>query len=223
MVRALIFDFDGLIVDTESPEFKAWQAVFDECGGMLSLEDWAGSVGRSELCLDPYAELERQTGRSVVREEVRARKRELFQLFFSDRGMLPGVREYLDDARELGLAIGLASSASRDWIEGHLERLEIGHYFAAVRAEEDVERAKPDPELFLATLAALGVSPEEGIALEDSPNGLLAAKRAGLFCLAVPNSITRQLDLEEADLRVDSLADLPLEQLLARAGEREVA
>lgn len=223
MIRALIFDFDGLIVDTESPEFKAWQAVFDEYGGSLSLEDWAGSIGSREPCLDPYAELKRQTGRSVVREEVRARKRELFQLFFTDRGMLPGVREYLEGAQRMGLAIGLASSASRDWIEGHLERLKIGSYFAAVRTEEDVERAKPDPELFLAAMAALGVSSEEAIALEDSPNGLLAAKSAGMFCLAVPNPITRQLELEGADLRVDSLADLPLEQLLAIAGEREVA
>ena len=93
----------------------------------------------------------------------------------------------------------------------------------SIRTEEDVARAKPDPELFLATLAALNVAPEEAIVLEDSPNGLRAAKRAGLFCLVVPNPITRQLDLEGADLRVDSLADLPLEQLLARAGEREVA
>jgi len=223
VIRALIFDFDGLIVDTESPEFKAWQTVFDEYGGVLRLEDWAASIGSREPCLDPYAELERQTGRPVVREEVRARKRELFQLFFTDRGMLPGVREYLDGAKKLGLAIGLASSASRDWIDGHLRRLESSHYFAAIRTEEDVERAKPDPELFLATMAALEVSSKEAIALEDSPNGLLAAKRAGMFCLAVPNPITRQLELEGADQRVDSLVDLPLEQLLEKAGEREVA
>jgi HAD superfamily hydrolase (TIGR01509 family) len=222
VIRALIFDFDGLIVDTESPEFKAWQAVFDEYGGSLSLEDWARNVGRKYPCMDPYAELEQQTGRRVVREEIRARKRELFQIFFTDRGMLPGVREYLDGAKELGLAIGLASSASRDWIEGHLERLDIGRYFTAVRTEEDVERAKPDPELFLATLAGLEISPEQAIALEDSPNGVMAARRAGLFCLAVPNPITRQLDLEGADWRVDSLADLSLEQLLDRARKRKV-
>jgi len=222
VIRALIFDFDGLMVDTESPELKAWQTVFDEYGGALSLEHWARSIGSSHPSFDPYAELEQQIGRPVVREETRARKRELFQLFFTDRGLLPGVKAYLDGAKELGLAIGLASSASRKWIEGHVERLEIGHYFAAVRTENDVERAKPDPELFLATLAALEVAPEEAIALEDSPNGLLAAKRAGMFCLVVPNPITRQLDLGCADLRVDSLVDLPLEQLLDSAGKCEV-
>ena len=116
-----------------------------------------------------------------------------------------------------------ALEVSQPLISWHLRRLESSHYFAAIRTEEDVERAKPDPELFLATMAALEVSSKEAIALEDSPNGLLAAKRAGMFCLAVPNPITRQLELEGADQRVDSLVDLPLEQLLEKAGEREVA
>jgi putative hydrolase of the HAD superfamily len=85
-----------------------------------------------------------------------------------------------------------------------------------------VYRSKPDPELYLNVLDKLGVSNSEAIVFEDSPNGILAARRAGIFTVAVPNQITRRLPLDGADLRLESLADLPLEQLLDKVAEPQI-
>ena len=132
------------------------------------------------------------------------------------QAILPGVREYVDEARRLGLRLGVASSSSRRWVEGHLQRLGLRDRFDVIRCADDVPRVKPDPALYRAVLDATGVRPEDAMALEDSPNGVLAAKRAGLTCVAVPNALTARLDLSHADLSLTSLADLPLAELLSR-------
>jgi beta-phosphoglucomutase-like phosphatase (HAD superfamily) len=134
--------------------------------------------------------------------------------------VLPGVVERMDEARDLGLALAVASSSSRGWVEGHLERLGLRERFRAIRCAGDVPRVKPDPALYHAVLEATGVKASDAIAFEDSPNGVLAAKRAGLTCVAVPNALTARLDLGAADLQVSSLADLPLTGLLGRLRSR---
>jgi beta-phosphoglucomutase-like phosphatase (HAD superfamily) len=110
----------------------------------------------------------------------------------------------------------VASSSSVGWVDGHLRRLGLRDAFAVVRCAGDVPRVKPDPALYLSVLEATGIPAAEALALEDSPNGVLAAKRAGLACVAVPNPLTARLDLGAADLRLGSLAELPLSELLAR-------
>jgi beta-phosphoglucomutase-like phosphatase (HAD superfamily) len=114
----------------------------------------------------------------------------------------------------MGLFIGLASSSSGNWVKGHLTRLGLLDYFDVLRTREHVALTKPDPALYLAVLDELGVTPNQALALEDSPNGIRAAKRAGMYCVAVPNYLTRQLDLSEADLCLTSLAEISLESLL---------
>jgi beta-phosphoglucomutase-like phosphatase (HAD superfamily) len=101
-------------------------------------------------------------------------------------------------------------------VEGHLTRLGLRQAFAVIRCADDVPRVKPDPALYRAVVEAAGVRPEDALALEDSPNGVLAAKRAGLTCVAVPNPLTARLDLGGADLLLASLADVPLAALLSR-------
>jgi HAD superfamily hydrolase (TIGR01509 family) len=133
---------------------------------------------------------------------------------------LPGVVEYLREARGLGLKIGLASSSDRAWVHGHLGRLGLLHHFDTTTCVEDTGAHKPDPSPYLAVLETLSVAPSEAVAFEDSPHGIAAAKAAGMLCVAVPNSITRQLRLEQADYRLDSLALLPLSQLLSRLDGR---
>lgn len=216
MIQALIFDFDGLILDTEGPEFTSWQEVFAAHGLTLPLSTYAVAIGTADA-FDPLAELERQLGRSVDRERIRAARRARNQELIAAQALRPGIEAYLARADQLGLRLGVASSSTRDWVAGHLERLGIIGHFACLRCRDDVARVKPDPELYRSALAALGARPDQAVALEDSPNGILAAKRADLFCVAIPNPLTRRLRLDQADLRVDSLADLPLEQLLAKA------
>ena len=116
----------------------------------------------------------------------------------------------------MGITLGVASSSSRAWVEGHLERLGLLERFHAVRCADDVPQVKPDPALYRAVLDATGVRAADAVALEDSPNGVLAAKRAGLACVAVPNALTARLDLRHADLLLGSLAELPLAELLTR-------
>ncbi len=217
-IRALVFDFDGLVVDTETPEFQAWQEIFIDHGAVLELATWADVIGTTDHHFDPYAALEHATGRSVDRDAIRVSRRARIRELVSDQPVLPGVEDYLRQARDHGLRIGLASSSSRKWVHGHLAERGLLGYFDTVRTGDEVEHTKPDPTLYRVAAADLGVDPARAIALEDSPNGVAAAKRAGLFCVVVPNALTRQLDLAEADLRVDSLANLPLTELLEAAG-----
>lgn len=130
--------------------------------------------------------------------------------------LLPGVAEHLEEARAIGLKLGVASSSTRDWVGGHLARLGILDRFVCLRCRDDVANAKPEPDLYIAVLECLGVLASEAIAVEDSPNGVLAAKRAGLRCVAIPNSITARLDLGQADVLLGSLADITLADLLRK-------
>jgi HAD superfamily hydrolase (TIGR01509 family) len=130
--------------------------------------------------------------------------------------LLPGVVEHLDAAKESGLKLGVASSSTRAWVTGHLARLGVLERFDCLRCRDDVPHAKPEPDLYLAVLDCLGVPASEAIAIEDSPNGVLAAKRAGMRCVAIPNSITARLDLGQADVVLGSLAEVTLAELLRK-------
>lgn len=216
MIRGLIFDFDGLILETEEPEYLAWSELYTEHGGALSFERWAACIGTAEALFDPCAELEAQLGRPIDRATIRARRRARTDALIAARTVLPGVEAHIAAARRLGLGLAVASSSGHAWVDGHLERLGLVGHFAAIVCADDVPVTKPDPALYLAALERLGLAPAEAIAFEDSPNGVAAAKRAGLFCVVVPNALTRRLPLAAADLRLASLADLPLADLIAQ-------
>ena len=213
-IKALVFDFDGLILDTEAPIFRAWQEIYQSYNCVLSFDDWAKIIGTADFNFMPLDELERQVGHSLEREAIAEWERQRELELIEAQPVLPGVREYLQDARRLGLKVGLASSSTCQWVSGHLERLGLVEYFAVIQASDDVHRTKPDPALYLQALQGLGATPAEAVAFEDSPNGILAARRAGIFCVAVPNALTRSLDIGQADLRLESLAEMRLEELV---------
>ena len=245
MLKAIIFDFDGLILDTETPEYIAWQEIFAEHGCELSLEMWGqviGGAGFSDFdAASHLEELLRSTcsvrstcpvghpfdcahivpmslreGRPVDHAALNARWRQRGDELIAAQAILPGVRDYLDDAQRLGLRLAIASSSKHSWVDTHLNRLGLWHYFEIIKCADDVSRTKPDPELYRAALAALHIRAEEAIVFEDSPNGVKAAKAAGIFVVAVPNPLTARLWLDGADLTLKSLADLPLGELLER-------
>lgn len=220
MIRALIFDFDGLMVDTEVPAFQSWQEIYRAHGHELLLDDWALCLGTSHDAFDPLTDLATRLGRPVDRTELETLRQSRKGVLAAEQQALPGVVEYLNEARRLGLLVGLASSSPHAWVDGHLERLGLLGYFDTIQCAEDVPRVKPDPALYLAVLAALGVRADEAIVLEDSPNGVRAANRAGIYCVAVPNALSMLLVLDHADLRLASLADLPLAALLERVPAR---
>jgi HAD superfamily hydrolase (TIGR01509 family) len=221
VIKALIFDFDGLIIDSESPEFRAWQELFAEYGRELASDLWADLVGRPPNHFDLYGYFCEHVDPLADVERLRQDRRARVVALTLEQPVLPGVHEYLRDAKKLGLKIGLASSSSRDHVRGHLERLQLLQYFETVRCFEDTERHKPDPTPYLRVLQDFGIKADEAIAFEDSPNGVSAAKAAEIFCVAVPNPITCCLPLEHADHRLESLADEPLAAILERASQRK--
>jgi beta-phosphoglucomutase-like phosphatase (HAD superfamily) len=214
VIHALVFDFDGLILETETPAHQSWAEIYREHGHELPMDLWHGYVG-SDTGFDPAGHLAALVGegfdRDIVQMRRDARKTELIAML----DVMVGVREYVVDAKRLGLRLAVASSSSRAWVLGHLHRLDLASQWDAVRTRDDVARTKPAPDLYLSAVAALGVAPNEAVAFEDSANGIAAAKDAGLLCVAVPNALTAGMDLSRADLRLTSLAETPLERLLA--------
>ena len=202
MLRALIFDFDGLIVDTESSSLAKVQEAYRRHGHDLRSEHWRLCVGST---VDPYDHLQRLVGPEVdltsLREEMGARHRaEVAQL-----GARPGLVELVADAVTAGLRLAVASSSSRRWVEGHLERIGVLQELHTVRCRDDVRQTKPAPDVYLAALDGLGVSASEAVAFEDSPNGVQAARAAGIHTIAVPNGVTRGWPFDDADRVIGSL------------------
>jgi HAD superfamily hydrolase (TIGR01509 family) len=216
MIRAVVFDFDGLILDTEKNEFRSFQQIYRQFGFELTLERWSGCVGTDQSVFNPYDDLERCIGKPLDREAIRTSHRRQFDEWMENERPLPGVETYLREAKNLGLKIGLASSSSRAWVTGYLQRHGLIDYFDCIRTRDDVEKVKPDPALYRLAVQCLGVEPTEAVAFEDSPNGALAAKRAGLYCVVVPNEVTAPLTFGEYDIRLRSLKDMPLSELIER-------
>jgi len=215
MIRAIVFDFDGLILDTEEPVYRSWLEVYEAHGETLPFERWVQIVGSTTTEFHPQRHLEERLGRPLSQEVFDLRIARPTEMILAQQ-VLPGILQYIDDATALGLKLGVASSSTRDWVSGHLERLGILGRFDCVRCRDDVKSAKPAPDLYIAVLDCLRVSPSEAFAIEDSPNGVIAAKQAGMLCVAIPNSITARLDLSKADLVLRSLSDLSLHDLLQR-------
>lgn len=215
-IQALIFDFDGLILETEGADHQSWQELYDAYGGQLPFSKWATLIGTEEGTFDPALELEEQIGCKLDWGRLKPQRYQRWLELTEAQSILPGVMEYLEDGKRMGFRIGLASCSPLAWLNRHLSRLGILEYFDVIRGKEHVRVTKPDPAVYLAALEALQVSSAQAIAFEDSPNGVHAAKAAGLFCIAVPSELTATLPLERADLRMRSMEDMRLGMLLKK-------
>jgi HAD superfamily hydrolase (TIGR01509 family) len=202
-LSAIIFDFDGLILDTETPILTSWQEAFRERGVELSVDVWQQALGTHGV-VDFLAHLETLTNQEIDREavesEVRARNRERCR---AER-VRPGIEDRLTEAREAGLSLAVASSSSREWVEGWLDHHHLRERFDTVCTRDDVDRVKPAPDLLLLAANRMNVRADECLVLEDSPNGLRAAHAAQMRCVVIPNSVTRPLAFPGADLLIES-------------------
>jgi HAD superfamily hydrolase (TIGR01509 family) len=216
LIQAVVFDFDGTILDSESHVYGVARDLFAEHGAELPLEVWADCVGREAGYFDPIGYLEECTGRKHDREALNRVRRERFFERIRGVGALPGVEDALAAAHAQGLRLGVASSGSREWVEGQLERLGLRRFFDCVRTAADVARVKPEPDLYLSALECLGVDASRAVAIEDSPNGALAARRAGMYCVVVPNPVTAALAFGDHSLRLESLDGVVLGEMLER-------
>lgn len=185
----------------------------------MLVSDWLANVGTLDEQFDPIDQLESLTGQAFDRDALLARYLERELELANAEGLRDGVQDYLEAAECLGLRVAIVSSAGNAWVLSHVRRLGVEHVWHSITcADGDSRRAKPAPDLYLEALDGLGLQAGEAIAFEDSLHGVQAAKAAGLFCVAVPNPVTASLALDEADLVVRSLADLPLDQLLHTIG-----
>lgn len=204
-LRAALFDFDGLLVDTETVWFREWDGVFTDHGLELTTEVWSRCVGT--VATDPHVELERELGRPVDGAIGRAADSSADEMCRT-LDLREGGWDLLRAIDDAGVQRAIVTSSPSIWIEEHISRLNCDGWSAIVSAEGDAARSKPSPVLYLEALELLGVAADEAVVLEDSTNGILAAKAAGIRCIAVPNEVTQHFDLSAADQIVQSLADL---------------
>ncbi|MDQ1428364.1 MAG: hypothetical protein QOK39_1840 [Acidimicrobiaceae bacterium] len=214
----LVLDFDGTIVDTEQPVYQSWAELWQDHGVELRRARWQAVIG-TDGDFDPWVELQHLVGRTldpalVVRR--RARRDELQAAYGPRRGVVA----WLEQAREAGVPVAIASSSPLEWVAGHLGRLGLADRFAAVVCRDEIVPPKPDPRSYREACRLLGAEPRRSVAVEDSHHGVRAAVTAGLFTVAVPHGLTDDLDLSAADLIAASLEDLSLADVLARAAER---
>jgi putative hydrolase of the HAD superfamily len=216
-IRGLLFDFDGLLIDTETPSRRGYEELYREHGHELPLDKWATLVGTIGADFSPEQHLEELVGAPLDWDVLTKRRRERELALCDVEDLRPGIEDYLVEAKERGLATAIVSSSDTDWIARHLQRLErVNGWDAIVAANGDHARAKPRPDLYLEALESLRLEPAEAIAFEDSLNGIRAARAAGVFVVAVPNPITETFALDEADLLLQSLDALPLDELIAQ-------
>ena len=215
VLQAIVFDFDGTILDTETPDFQTWQDVYRSHGAELPLDLWLQCVGGSTGAFRPDDYLEGLLGKEIDWQRLHTERRKLFLERVRVQPIMPGVLELIAAAERRGVRLAVASSSDRKWVESHLQRLGLRGRFAAVVTADEVERVKPDPALYRLAAQKLDVPPRRAVAIEDSYNGMLGAQRAGLRCVSVPNRITRDSDFSAADLCLDSIASIAPEDLIA--------
>lgn len=204
----IIFDFDGVLVDTEWVIFQSWVKLFEREGHSLTVQDYAPCLGAGYSRWNPATYLEQLTGKSYDWEQENAARQAAIERELSHTPLMPGAAELLTWCREQGIGITVASSSSRRWVGGWLEKLGVADLFPRIFCRTDGFPVKPDPALFLAAQAFLDLPAESCLVVEDSENGISAARHAGIPCVAIPNQLTALCDLSAANMHMSSLHEL---------------
>lgn len=214
-LRAVIFDFDGLVLDSETPLFDIWAGLYTERGQTLTLAEWQHALG-TQGGFDPYEDLSRRAACDLDRDEIGRWVSSEHWRLCGDQPLLPGVRDRLLEARELDMGTAVASSSSAAWVRPWLERHDLMSLVDVLCTRDDVSRVKPAPDLFLLAAERLSIAPAHCVVFEDSPNGVRAARAAGMVVVAVPGGLTRTLAMPDPHAEVPSLAHTTLRELRDR-------
>ena len=221
MITALVFDFDGLMVDTESPAYDSWEEVYQSYGCTLPIPVWAAVLGGSGHEFDACAYLAELSGQPIDPEPVKARRWQRKLELVAHQPLLPGILDALQFAHEHHFRLAVASSSPQSWVFPQLERLGVTACFDTIVTGDQVAQIKPDPALYQLAVQRLSVQPSETLAIEDSLNGLRSAKAAGVYCVIVPNKFTQHLDFQAADLQLPSFDTLRLPDILTRIEQHQ--
>ena len=220
-MEAIVFDFDGTIVDTEETWFRSVELVYQEHDVALDAVWWGTMIGtRVDAVAEALAALhhtiDRATAFTRLEQRVRANHRELS----TAQAIRPGVGDLLDECEAVGIPVAIATNADRPWVEHNLRLAGLSHRFTTIVPVEEVRSPKPHPDVYLVACERLGVDPARSVAIEDSPTGLASAIAAGLFTVAAPTRLTAQFGFDGAHLRVDSLANVGVGLLKRMLSER---
>lgn len=208
--QALVFDFDGTIIDTETPVYESWAAAYRFAGvEPIPLKTWLKYIGQADgQGLDVRAILCEQIGVDEIPAEVEQHRRTSRDELLAAQPIRAGVVTWVEAAATAGVPLAIASSSPSEWVKPHLDSLGLAAYFPVVSCADPGIPGKPDPTVYLTACKELGVEPASAVAIEDSTHGVTAARSAGLRCIAVPGPITVTMNFDHASIRVDSLADL---------------
>lgn len=206
--KGIIFDFDGVLVDTEWAIYQSWVHLYAREGQEISIATYAPCLGAGYSHWDPAAHLEKLTGKTYDWAIETPARQAMLEADLERMGLMAGAAELMDWCEEQGIGMAVASSSSRRWVQGWLEKLDIYHRFAGVFTRTDGYPVKPDPALFHAAQQCLGLQRDECLIIEDSENGTIAARNAAIPCVAIPNRMTSASDFSRAARQFDTLRDL---------------
>jgi HAD superfamily hydrolase (TIGR01509 family) len=216
-VEAVIFDFDGLLMDTESPMLDSWRNEWRQHGLDLDVDTFFADHG-GDVTPERYARLARAVGPDFDQAASHARRIAYRDRLLATLGLAPGIAGWLDQAQELGIRLAVASSSPGSWVRGLLAGVHCLDRFELMACGDEVSQPKPDPGVYLLALERLGLPAARVIAVEDAPHGVAAAQAAGMRCVAIPNRHASPARFAAADLLLTSAAEAGLEQVLARLG-----
>ena len=206
-LSAVVFDFDGLVLDTEHCEYSTAAAVFADHGEELPIELWRTFIGTTDH--PHWADiLEERLGRSVDRAVLVPQRHLANWACARSLELMSGVAELTAALGAAGVPLAVASSSPAEWVIGHLSERGLLDAFTAVCTGDEVLHTKPDPALYRLACERLGVDPSGAVAVEDSVHGVTAARAAGMHAVAVPSSLTVGMDFSHADLVVASCSEL---------------
>ncbi|KAB7704083.1 HAD-IA family hydrolase [Bacillus aerolatus] len=212
MIKAVIFDFDGLILDTETAWYEAYKETMGFYKSDLPLEHFVKCIGTDDTELHKF--FKEQLGESCSIEEIEARAKSIHKVKMKTSEAREGVKDYLEEAKKVGYKIALASSSTKEWVTHYLGELGLLNYFEVIITGDTVDKVKPAPDLYLKAIEVLNIHPTEAVAFEDSLNGLQAALAAGLKCVIVPNPVTEALAFENHHLRLKSMVEKSLTDVI---------
>jgi len=217
-IKAIILDFDGIIISSKVAEYESWRRVFKVFNCHLTIKKWIKIIDNPMGEFDPASIIIKKCkyGEKFNHHDIQILRKHLYEDLRNSLNPLPGVVKLINECSKLGLLIGLASNGIHEQIKVHLIRLKLTSYFNSIKGRDDVENKKPAPDLYLALLKEFKITSSEAIVFEDSPPGIAAAKSADIYTIAVPNKITKYLNLQEADKICKSLKYFSMKDFLAK-------
>jgi HAD superfamily hydrolase (TIGR01509 family) len=218
-IDALVFDFDGLLMDTETASLRAWQYLWRWHGLELDTATFFAPHG-GDVTAERYAALAAAVGSGYDQAASHAQRMVYRKELHAALVLADGIDSWLDDARELGLRLAVASSSPRGWISDHLSRIGYLDRFELLACGDEVQAAKPAPDVYRLALEKLDVPAGHAVAFEDTVHGVAAAKDAGLRCVAIPHPHADPALFTAADLVLESAAEVSLESALTTVGTR---